>query len=76
MKHVMAGLDPAIQTPKPKVWMPGSSPGMTTLGCAPVVTKNGALNTLLPFRHGGPESTLRGPIRVEAQAKLRRLLDW
>jgi hypothetical protein len=26
---VMAGLDPAIQTPKASVWMPGSRPGMT-----------------------------------------------
>ncbi|HEY4847261.1 MAG TPA: hypothetical protein VIH87_05550 [Methylocella sp.] len=26
---VMAGLDPAIQTPKANVWMPGSRPGMT-----------------------------------------------
>jgi hypothetical protein len=25
---VMAGLDPAIQTPKASVWMPGSRPGM------------------------------------------------
>ncbi len=25
----MAGLDPAIQTPQPGVWMPGSRPGMT-----------------------------------------------
>jgi hypothetical protein len=25
----MAGLDPAIQTPKPREWMPGSRPGMT-----------------------------------------------
>jgi hypothetical protein len=26
---VMAGLDPAIQTQKVRVWMPGSRPGMT-----------------------------------------------
>jgi hypothetical protein len=26
---VMGGLDPAIQGPKPGVWMPGSRPGMT-----------------------------------------------
>jgi hypothetical protein len=32
---VMAGLDPAIQTPKTRVWMPGSRPGMT-----PRVTNN------------------------------------
>jgi hypothetical protein len=29
MVLVMAGLDPAIQTPKTRVWMPGSRPGMT-----------------------------------------------
>jgi hypothetical protein len=27
--NVMAGLDPAIQTPTARVWMPGSRPGMT-----------------------------------------------
>lgn len=24
----MTGLDPAIQTPQPGVWMPGSTPGL------------------------------------------------
>jgi hypothetical protein len=38
---VMAGLDPAIQTPKMRVWMPGSIPGLDPgTGMTPRVTNN------------------------------------
>ena len=35
---VMAGLDPAIQTPKTRVWMPGARPGMTAIAGANVTS--------------------------------------